>query len=136
MQADLPEARAKIEQRLQEIFAAAESKDFDRLEGYHLYGPRFTRFSGASAVRQDAADTRRIEHDGLASLQGLKMRAEALKVDVFGDVGIATFILDYSFEDAGRTVLKKDRTTMVFVKADGEWKITHEHLSPVTLPEQ
>ena len=135
VQADIPEARAKIERRLHEVFVAAESKDFDRLESYHLYGPKFTRFSGTSAARQDAATTRRIEHDGLASLQGLKMRADALKVDVFGDVGIATFILDYSFEAGGTTVPKKDRTTMVFVKVDGEWKITHEHLSPIKLAE-
>jgi ketosteroid isomerase-like protein len=136
VEADLPEARAKIERRLHEVFVAAESKDFDRLESYHLYGPKFTWFSGTSAARQDAATTRRIEHDGLASLQGLKMRADALKVDVFGDVGIATFILDYSFEAGGTTVPKKDRTTMVFVKVDGEWKVTHEHLSPITLAEQ
>jgi ketosteroid isomerase-like protein len=135
VQADLPEARAQIERRLHEVFVAAESKDFDRLESYHLYGPKFTRFSGTSAGRQDAATTRRIEHDGLASLQDLKMRADALKVDVFGDVGIATFILDYSFVSGGKTVLKKDRTTLVFVKVDGEWKVTHEHMSPITLAE-
>jgi ketosteroid isomerase-like protein len=134
-QSELAEARTNIERRLQEIFAAAESKDFDRLESYHLYGPNFTRFSGTSAVRQDAAATRRIEHDGLAPLEGLKMRAEALKVDVFGAVGIATFILDYKFEAGGSTVSRRDRTTLVFVKVDEEWKITHEHLSPVTLAE-
>jgi len=133
VQADLPDARAKIERRLLEVFAAAESKDFDRLECYHLYGPKFTRFSGSSAARQDAATTRRIEHDGLAWLQGLKMRADTLKVDVFGDVGIATFILNYSFEAGGATVAKKERTTVVFVKVDGDWKITHEHLSPIKL---
>ena len=53
------EARAEIERRLQEVFAAAESKDFDRLESYHLYGPKFTRFSGASVARQDAWPERR-----------------------------------------------------------------------------
>jgi len=63
------------------------------------------------------------------------MRADALKVDVFGDVGIATFILDYSFEAGGATVPRKDRTTMVFVKEGGEWKITHEHLSPIKVAE-
>jgi hypothetical protein len=65
------EARAQIERRLHEVFVAVESKDFERLESYHLYGPKFTRFSGTSAARQDAATTRKIEHDGLASLQAL-----------------------------------------------------------------
>jgi len=135
LQADDPEAGAQIERRLHEVFVAAENKDFEQLESYHLYGHKFTRFSGTSAARQDAAATRRIEQDGLASLQGLKMRADALKVDVFGDVGIATFILDYSFEAGDTTVPKKDRTTLVFVKVDGQWKITHEHLSPIKLAE-
>ena len=81
VQADLPEMSAQIEQRLHEVLAAAESKDFIRLESYHLYGPKFTRFSGSSPARQDAAATRQIEHNGLAPLQGLKMRADALKVD-------------------------------------------------------
>jgi hypothetical protein len=34
--ADDPAARAQIEGRLYEVLAAAESKDFDRLESYHL----------------------------------------------------------------------------------------------------
>jgi len=34
-----------IERRLQEVFAAAENKDFDRLDSYHFYGPKFTKFS-------------------------------------------------------------------------------------------
>jgi ketosteroid isomerase-like protein len=135
LQSDDPEARAQIERRLHEVFVAAESKDFDRLESYHLYGPKFTRFSGASVASQDAAATRKIEHDGLASLQGLKMRAEALKIDVFGPVGIATFILEASFESGGTTVRRKDRSTLVFVKEGVDWKIAHEHSSPITLAE-
>jgi ketosteroid isomerase-like protein len=134
VQTDRPKEREQIERRLQEVLVAAERKDFDRLESYHLYGPGFTRFSGESPVRQDAAATRKSERDGLASLTGLTMRAEQLKIDVFGDVGIATFILDCSFDTAGRTVHKTDRTTLVFVKEGREWKIAHEHLTPVALP--
>ena len=132
-QASDPEARAQIERRLQEVFRAAESKDFARLESYHLYGPKFTRFSGASAARQDAAATRQIEHDGLAPLQGLKMREEELKIDVFGPVGIATFILDARFDFRGAADHRRDRTTLVFVNERGEWKIAHEHSSPIPL---
>ena len=136
LQADDPEARAQIERRLHEVLVAAEIKDFDRLESYHMYGPKFTRFSAASVARQDAAATRKIEHDGLAPLQGLKMRADALKIDVFGPVGIATFTLDSNFDAGGKTVSKKYRTTMVFVKESGDWKIAHEHLSEIKLAEQ
>jgi ketosteroid isomerase-like protein len=67
----------------------------------------------------------------LGAANGLKMRADALKIDVFDDVGIATFILDYSFESGGQTIRRKERSTLVFVNDGGAWKIAHEHLSPI-----
>ena len=78
-QATLARDQAQIQQRLQEVIAAAESKDFNRLDGYHLYGPKFTKFSGSSPERLDAAAGRKGEHDGLGAAKGLKMRADALK---------------------------------------------------------
>lgn len=130
-QATQAREQAQIQRRLQEVFVAAESRDFDQLDRYHLYGPKFTKFSGSSSDRLDAAAGRKGEHDGLGGAKGLKMQADALKIDVFDNVGIATFILDYSVESGGEVVYKKDRSTLVFVKEAGEWKITHEHLTPI-----
>ncbi|MCW5551689.1 MAG: nuclear transport factor 2 family protein [Verrucomicrobiae bacterium] len=130
-QADNPKYRAAIEQRLQEICAAAESKDFERLDSYHAYGPKFTKYSGTSAERRDATASRKGEHEGLAALKGLTMRINELKIDVFGDAAVATFILDYSFDSGDETVSRKDRSTLVFIKQRGDWKITHEHLTPI-----
>jgi ketosteroid isomerase-like protein len=129
--ADCPVERAHIEHRLQEIFAAATAKDFNRLDGCHLYGPKFTKFSGSSPERLDANASRKGEHEGLGSIKGLQMRADALKIDVFGTVGVATFILDYSFDSGGKTMHAKERSTMIFVKEGGTWKIAHEHLSSI-----
>jgi len=129
--ADYPEKREQIERRLREVIVACETKDFARLDSYHLYGSKFTKFSGSSTERLDAAAGRKGEHDGLGAINGLKMRADALKIDVFGDVGIATFILDYSFESGGQTIQRKDRSTLVFVNENGAWKIAHEHLSQI-----
>jgi ketosteroid isomerase-like protein len=124
-------AQAQIERRVQEVLDAAEKKEFDRLDSYHLYGPKFTKFTASSPDRLDAAAGRNGEHKGLGSINDLKMRAEALKIDLFGDVGIATFILDYTFTSNGEKMHRQDRTTLVFVKDGGEWKIAHEHLSPI-----
>lgn len=124
--------QAQIQQRLQEVFAAAESKDFNRLDSYHLYGPNFTKFTSSSPNRLDAAAGQKGEHDGLGAAKSLKMRADALKIDVFDKVGIATFILDYSFESGEQLVHRRDRSTLVLVKEAGEWKIAHEHLSPIS----
>src|SRR3954452_16165023 len=130
-QANYPVEKVQIEHRLQEIFDAAAAKDFSRLDSYHFYGPKFTKFSGSSAERLDADAGRNGEHQGLRAINGLKMRADALKIDVFDNVGIATFILDYSFDSAGVTMHAKERTTMVFVKESAAWKIAHEHWSPI-----
>ena len=130
-QADYPAEKAQIERRLQEVIAACTAKDFDRLESYHLYGPKFSKFSGSSPERLDADACRKGERDGLGAIQGLQMRADALKIDVFGTVAVATFILDDSFDAAGKTTHARERSTMVFVKQGGAWRIAHEHLSPI-----
>ena len=52
-----------------------------------------------------------------------------------GSVKSTTELLDYSFDSGGQTVRRKDRSTLVFVKESGTWKIAHEHLSPITLAE-
>lgn len=110
---------------------AAENKDFTLLDSYHLYGSKFSKFTGFSAERLDAAIAQKGEHDGLGAARNLKMRTDGLKIDVFGNVGIATFILDYSFDSAGRTIHGKERSTLVFVKDGGAWRIAHEHLSAI-----
>ena len=126
-----PREAREIAGRLLEIMDACEKKDFVRLESYHLYGPKFTKFSTESAGRLDAEPARKGERDGLSAVNGLSMRADGLKVDVFGKVGIATFVLNYSFKRGEETIDKQAKTTMVFVKDGGEWKIAHEHLSGI-----
>jgi ketosteroid isomerase-like protein len=119
----------EIEQRLAEIFDAATTKDFDRLDRYDLYGPRFTKFGGEAFGRQDAVTAREGEHAGLAPLAELSMRADDLKVDLFNDTAVATFILHYGFRTDAGPVNAQARATLVFVKTADGWKIAHEHLS-------
>ena len=130
--AQQPREATEIAGRLLEIMDACEKKDFVRLESYHLYGPKFTKFSTESAGRLDAEVARKGERDGLSKVDGLSMRVDGLKIDVFGKVGIATFVLNYSFKAGEETIEKQAKTTMVFVKEDGEWKIAHEHLSGIS----
>ena len=131
LHSDFPEERAQIQRRMAEIFDAAEKKDLDRLDSYHFYGSKFTKFSASSLNRQDTTAARKGEHDGLAAISDLKMKADDLKIDVFGKVGIATFVLNSSFKAGSNTIEKKERSTLVFVKERGAWEITHEHFSPI-----
>ena len=126
-----PEAQARIERRLHEIMDAVMTKDTDRLESYHLFGPKFTKFDDIDPPgRQDATTTQRLERELVEAATALDFRFSDLKVDVFGPVAIATFMLDWAAtmpddqEYAGQS-----RATLVFVQDGGEWKITHEHFS-------
>lgn len=129
LNADRPSDQVAIERRLNEIFDAAAKKNFARLDSYHFYGPKFTKFSPGQPGRQDAIAARNGEHKGLAVVNDLAMRADDLKIDVFSDVGIATFTLAYSFKTGSDRIEKKEHSTLVFVKDHGAWKITHEHFS-------
>jgi ketosteroid isomerase-like protein len=127
--ADYPKEQAEIRKRLNEVLDAAAKKDFVRLESYHSYDPKFTKFATEAPDRQDAEAACKGEHDGLSAARGLAMQAEGLKIDVFDDVGIATFVLNYSFKAGTSTIQKRARSTLVFVKDRSAWKIVHEHLS-------
>jgi len=118
-----------IQNRLDEIFDAATKKDFSRLDSYHLYGPKFTRFATESPDREDAFTAREAEHNGLNAVSGMKVHLENLKIDVFQDVGVATFILQYSFEAGTETIAREAKGTLVLVNDRGSWKIVHEHFS-------
>ena len=107
-------------------------KDFDRLDSYHAYGPQFTKF-GETLGRLDAAAARQGEHEGLAAVQGLRLEPEELKIDLVGNVGIATMILKASLQNAGTQIEKRSRATLVFVQETNAWKIIHEHFSPLIL---
>lgn len=125
-----PKEQAAVERRINEIFDAAEKKDMPRLDSYHFYGPKFTKFAPEAMGRLNAGAAREGEHVGLSQLDELMMRADGLKVDVFRDTAIATFVMTYSFKLNEETIRKQAFATLVFVNAGGEWKITHEHFSP------
>jgi ketosteroid isomerase-like protein len=116
---------------LDDIFAAAAAKDFDRLAAHHLDGPKFTKFDDFPPLeRQDALVARHAEQEGLAAVENFTYRLGDLQVDVFGPVAVSTFVLEYSFDVDGEHVALRARATMVMVADGPVWKIAHEHISP------
>lgn len=124
-------SQAAVAERIGEIMAAVEQQDCDRLESYHLWGPKFTKFDDWEPLdRQDAEITKRIEREGIGGAKGFRARAADLKVDVFGPVAVATFVFEYEMTlVTNEEIPARARATMVFVQQDGEWLITHEHFS-------
>jgi ketosteroid isomerase-like protein len=120
-----------VADRLHEIFAAAQAKDFDRLARFHLYGPKFTKFDDFEPLdRQDAHLARAAEEEGLGGVTDFRYTLEDLKIDVFGATAITTFVLDSGFVADGETIDTRARGTLVLINDRGQWRIAHEHFSP------
>jgi ketosteroid isomerase-like protein len=125
-----PLKQAAVAKAVHDVFEAAERGDANRLEALHLYGPKFTKFDDIPAsTRQDASTTRENERIALSRLGSFSATVQDLKVDVFGSVAVATFLLRYSFETPDVSGSSSARSTMVFVETAGAWRIVHEHFS-------
>ena len=87
-----PEEQAAVRRRLDQIWAAAAAaaRDFEALESFHLYGPKFTSFKNG-APREDAAANAAGERAMFSVLEAPQVDMRELAVNIFGDVGIATF---------------------------------------------
>ncbi|HLG20880.1 MAG TPA: nuclear transport factor 2 family protein [Bdellovibrionota bacterium] len=127
---DYPDDRKAVAARVHDIFGAAQKKDLAKLESYHLFGPKFSKFDDWEPLaRQDAETARKGENEAFSAISDFKYDIHDLKVDVFGPVAVATFTIDYSMKMGKDSAAAKARGTLIFARAEGDWKITHEHFS-------
>lgn len=124
----------KIKSMLTEIFNTAKTKNMDSLDSYHLKGAKFSRFDGENPGRQDYEMGKKSEYDFFTSVTEFNFTLPDVKVDVFDDTAIASFIIAYDVIMGDTTVSGKEKGTLVFVKDKTNWKITHEHFSSITTP--
>ena len=130
-----PAEQEKVKMTLTHILDLAKAKQLDSVESYHLYGPKFTKFDdGGLPNRQDAESAKKGERELFSAVSEFNYTLEDLKADVFDDAAIATFIINVAFKMGDTAGTAKSRGTIVFVKVEGAWKITHEHFSPFILP--
>ena len=129
----ISDGQTQVRQRLEEIWPTAAARDFERLESFHLYGPMFTEFKDGKP-RGDAASCAAGERATFSRLEQPLVDMDDLAINVVGDVAIATFNGHFTGEIAGHAVALDQQSTMVFVLVDGDWKIIHEHMSPLGGP--
>ena len=111
------------------IVADAESANLEGLSSIHLDSNKFTKFGPRNFERQDVTQTNKSEvaFFGDDSVTNYKEEVRDLKVDVFGDVAIATYYRSVSYLLNNEEKNVSLRQTLVFVKTEDAWKIAHEH---------
>jgi ketosteroid isomerase-like protein len=124
----------QVRHRLDEIWSAGASRDLDRLASFHLYGPHFTEFKDGQP-RGDAASGAAAERAFFSAIPGSAVDMKDLKIDLFGDTAVATYNGHFAATMQGHPISADMGVTMVFVYTDGDWKIAHEHFSPLRTKE-
>ena len=124
-----PQAQEAIRAEMLALQGIGRNRDWEALRAAHLEGPKFSEFAdGMQRNDFDAMLAREIA--GLSTLEGFSIDWRDLKIDVFGDVAVATAFPIYTGTSAdGQGIELEKRATMVYVKTSTGWKIAHEHLS-------
>lgn len=122
-----PQAEAEIRAVIDAIAADIRTANISNLQGIHLDSDKFTKFGPRQFERQDVAETNASEAAFFSSISNASYEVDDLKIDVFGDFGIATYYPRVSFERDGEAVRVTGRQTLVFLNTQDGWKIVHEH---------
>jgi len=129
---EFPEAQAEIRAALTALAEAARVHNAEGQRLAHLDSPKFTAFDSNRSTVKNFAEKLGEEVATFSSLADLNFGWEDdLKIDVFGDVAVATTLLSFSGTDPNgqQTEVSGVRTTLVLVRATDGWKIAHEHTS-------
>jgi len=107
----------------------------DQLISFHAYGDKFVEFNDGMAF--DSAgnehNERQLFGEDLNEVLYFGFKEGTLNVAVYyGNVANLTFVSDFVLDHKDYGVITiENQISLLFVKTQGEWKIVHEHHSPV-----
>ena len=105
-------------------------KNRDELAVRAIVDERYNKFDDWPPFRrQEAAETLRNEFGAFKVLSEYDYEVKDLKVDVFGDVAVATYHISYQGKMRNKRFEINSRVTSVLRRQDLSWKIVHEHFS-------
>ncbi|ULC60171.1 nuclear transport factor 2 family protein [Flaviramulus sp. BrNp1-15] len=125
---DFPEAKAEIKKVIDDIFKCFQENDADKLIAHHIYGSKFTEFRN-DEPRFGSEENEAYERGFVGAISNFDYTLGGLKIDVFGDVSVVTFEADFRPKIQEQTPQIWANVTLVFIKVNNTWKITHEHFS-------
>jgi len=121
----------------------ANSEYMDQLISFHAYGDKFVEFNGGWSFDSAGNEAGERQLFGEALVEGGVTKfwfiEGTLNIAVYyGNVANLTFISDFDVtlketeENPEQDVTINNLITLLFVKTKGEWKMVHEHHSPVS----
>lgn len=129
---EFAEAKQEVIATWDAIEQSLRDGDMDKLIAFHAYGPKFTEYINAEAVKDGVANEAYERAAFGAVTEVVKFDTEGFKVAVYGDVANLTFQSDFHLKFGNDLVVVNEQTSLLFVRTNNGWKIVHEHHSPWT----
>ena len=131
LQGNAQHAEAEVAETLTAIFTAIDQKEINTLLAFHAYGPAFTDFKDG-LPRMGSAGNEASERALVDMISSFDYDLNDLQIDILsGTVAKVTFHADFRPTIQGVEYRQLAQGTLNFLKLKGEWKIIHEHLSPL-----
>jgi ketosteroid isomerase-like protein len=105
-----------------------KSRDIDAIKRT-INEKNYTKFDDWPPFNRQEHDALRREAEALRVLKEYNYKVDDLRIDVFDDAAIASFIINYNGQIRNRKFYIKSRVSVFLIKKDAEWKIAHEHWS-------
>ncbi len=121
---------AELREAVEAIARDAMSGNVEGLQSAHLASDAFTKFGPRTFERQDVESANASEAAYFTSISDLTYEIRDLKIDVFGDVGVATYYPHVAYSRNGERFEGTGRQTFVFLRTAEGWKLVHEHGTP------
>jgi ketosteroid isomerase-like protein len=116
---------------------AAEAQGKSIAEQNAVLADDYTEFNSDYPVRIDGKATNTALYEAQARSGGKSIVGDMMnaKVQVYGDVAILTYnVVGVSQEKDGKTSNNAAKSTRVYAKIDGQWKLVHANFAPVAAP--
>ena len=110
----------------------------DKLISFHAYGDKFVEFNGGQSFDSagNEENERQLFGEDISEVIQFAPIEGTLKVAVYyGNVANLTFTSDFILmHKTYGEITVNNLITLLFVKTKGQWKMVHEHHSPVYVP--
>ena len=116
---------------------AAEAQGKSVAEQNAVLADDYTEFNSDYPVRIDGKATNTALYEAQARSGGKSVAGDMMnaKVQVYGDVAILTYnFVGVSQEKDGKTSNNAAKSTRVYAKIGGQWKLVHANFAPVVPP--
>ncbi len=124
---------ARIRKRIDQISNGLAIRRLrDITAAYALNDSRFSAFEDRAPFRRLGGKSLKHLFKEVEEMDQVTDKKNGVKVNIFGDVGLATGYEDWSTVKGGVRTRAKSRFTMLFIRKGGDWFVIHEHFTRTT----